>query len=231
MFLPVPTRRIASAHADVSKPSLSPRPRSVKHESGADDRNGAFTPALLRPANTDHRISPDGVPSPIVSEAPQPGPSPRAAIAWVLAGIGALFAISPWARPELALLIGIALALLALAPPGNFIRHWSKLLIQVCVVLLGFGMNLGELARAGLTGIGFAFGTIVGTFALGVVLARALQIDQKLATLISSGTAICGGSAIAAVGSTISASGAHMSVSIGAVFILNACLLYTSDAG
>jgi uncharacterized integral membrane protein (TIGR00698 family) len=140
--------------------------------------------------------------------------------------LGGLFAVSPWARPEFALLLGVALALLSLAPPGNAIRHWSKLLIQICVVLLGFGMNLIELAKAGLTGVGFAFGTIVGTFALGVVLARALQIDQKLATLISSGTAICGGSAIAAVGSTISASSAHMSVSIGAVFILNAVGLW-----
>ncbi len=169
---------------------------------------------------------PNGIPSPIASAPPPSEPSPRFATAWVLTGLAAMFALSPWARPEFALLLGVALALLSLAPPGNAIRHWSKLLIQICVVLLGFGMNLTELARAGLTGVGFAFGTIVGTFALGVALARALKIDQKLATLISSGTAICGGSAIAAVGSTIAASSAHMSVSIGAVFILNALGLW-----
>jgi uncharacterized integral membrane protein (TIGR00698 family) len=171
-------------------------------------------------------VKPHGISSPIVSEATQSGPSSRTSLAWALTAAGALFAISPWARPEFALLLGVALALLALAPPGNAIRHWSKLLIQICVVLLGFGMNLTELAKAGLTGVGFALGTIVGTFALGVALARLLKIDQKLATLISSGTAICGGSAIAAVGSTISASSAHMSVSIGAVFILNAVGLW-----
>ena len=145
-------------------------------------------------------MKPHGISSPIVSEATQSGPSSRTSLAWALTAAAALFAISPWARPEFALLLGVALALLALAPPGNAIRHWSKLLIQICVVLLGFGMNLTELAKAGLTGVGFALGTIVGTFALGVALARLLKIDQKLATLISSGTAICGGSAIAAVG-------------------------------
>ncbi|MBY0113422.1 MAG: putative sulfate exporter family transporter [Phycisphaerales bacterium] len=148
------------------------------------------------------------------------------AAAWVITGVAAALAVSPWARPEYALLVGVLLALTSLAPPGDFVKKWSKTLIQVCVVLLGFGMNLTDLARAGLTGVGFAFGTIVGTFALGIAMARWLRIDQKLATLISSGTAICGGSAIAAVGSTIGASSAHMSVSIGVVFILNAVGLW-----
>lgn len=170
------------------------------------------------------------VPSPTVPEATQSGQSARTYAAWLLTGVGAAFALSPWARPEFALLLGVALALLSLAPPSTATRSWSKLLIQVCVVLLGFGMNLNELAKAGLTGVAFAFGTIVGTFALGVAIARTLKIDQKLATLISSGTAICGGSAIAAVGSTIRASTAHMSVSIGAVFILNAVGLWIFPA-
>lgn len=129
-------------------------------------------------------------------------------------------------RPEYALVVGVIVALLGLAPSGDGVKKLSRTLIQVCVVGLGFGMNLQELVRAGLTGLGFGFGTIVATFALGFVIAGALRIDQKLSTLISSGTAICGGSAIAAVGSTIRASGTHMSVAIGVVFILNAVGLW-----
>ena len=129
-------------------------------------------------------------------------------------------------RPEYALILGVVVALLGFAPSGDAVKKASRTLIQVCVVGLGFGMNLEELVRAGLTGLGFGFGTIVATFCLGFVIAKWLAIDQKLSTLISSGTAICGGSAIAAVGSTIRASGTHMSVAIGVVFILNAVGLW-----
>ncbi|MBS0187835.1 MAG: putative sulfate exporter family transporter [Planctomycetes bacterium] len=129
-------------------------------------------------------------------------------------------------RPEYSLALGVGIALAGLTPPGELIKKSSRLLIQVCVVLLGAGMNLHELWQAGVTGLGFAFGTIVATFALGTVLALWMRVDQKLATLVSSGTAICGGSAIAAVGSTIRASSTHMSVAIGVVFILNAIGLW-----
>lgn len=129
-------------------------------------------------------------------------------------------------RPEYSLALGVIIAIIGLAPPGDLVKKSSRILIQVCVVLLGATMNLNELAKAGLTGIGFAFGTIVATFALGVVLALWMRVDSRLATLISSGTAICGGSAIAAVGSTIRASSTHMSVAIGVVFILNAVGLW-----
>lgn len=129
-------------------------------------------------------------------------------------------------RPEYALILGVAVALVGFAPHGDMVKKLSRITIQVCVVGLGFAMNLHELVRAGLTGLGFGFGTIVATFALGFLIAKWLRIDQKLCTLISSGTAICGGSAIAAVGSTIRASGTHMSVAIGVVFILNAVGLW-----
>jgi uncharacterized integral membrane protein (TIGR00698 family) len=129
-------------------------------------------------------------------------------------------------RPEYSLALGVIIALIGFAPPGDLVKRSSRILIQVCVVLLGATMNLHELWRAGVTGLSFAFGTIVATFALGIVLALWMRVDQKLATLISSGTAICGGSAIAAVGSTIRATSTHMSVAIGVVFILNAVGLW-----
>ncbi len=139
---------------------------------------------------------------------------------------GAVFCATPFMRPEYSLALGVIIALLGLSPGGDLVKKASRSLIQICVVLLGATMNLHELARAGFTGTGFALGTIVATFALGTILALWMRVDQRLATLISSGTAICGGSAIAAVGSTIRASSTHMSVAIGVVFILNAVGLW-----
>jgi len=149
-----------------------------------------------------------------------------ALLRWVICAAGAALCAAPLMRPEYSLALGVIIALIGLAPPGDLVKKSSRILIQICVVLLGATMNLHELWRAGVTGLSFAFGTIVATFALGIVLALWLRIDQKLATLISSGTAICGGSAIAAVGSTIRATSTHMSVAIGVVFILNAVGLW-----
>ncbi|MGH7244096.1 MAG: YeiH family protein [Phycisphaerales bacterium] len=146
---------------------------------------------------------------------------------WTITIAGAVLCATPYMRPEYSLALGVIIALIGLAPPGDLIKKSSRTLIQVCVVLLGATMNLHELWTAGVTGLAFAFGTIVATFALGIVLALWMRVDQKLATLISSGTAICGGSAIAAVGSTIRATSTHMSVAIGVVFILNAVALWT----
>jgi uncharacterized integral membrane protein (TIGR00698 family) len=94
------------------------------------------------------------------------------------------------------------------------------------VVLLGFGMNLPMVLRLGLNGSLFAAATIGATLALGWWVGRRLALDKKTTTLISVGTAICGGSAIAAVSSVIAASEAEIAVSIGTVFLLNAVALY-----
>lgn len=144
----------------------------------------------------------------------------------VVVGAGVVFCLSPWASPPLALGLGIVLALSGLATAGPWAKRASKVLIQVGVVLLGFKMNLAEVLRAGATGIVFAAGTIVATFAAGAALGRLLRVDPKVTTLLSSGTAICGGSAIAAVGSVIRASGAQMGVALATVFVLNGAALY-----
>jgi uncharacterized integral membrane protein (TIGR00698 family) len=128
--------------------------------------------------------------------------------------------------PPIALTVGIVVALLGLVGFAKQTRRWAKLLIQVGVVLLGFRMDLHEVVKAGTVGLLFAVGTIALTFALGAALGRWLAIDRKVTTLVSSGTAICGGSAIAAVGSVIAASEAQIAVAMGCVFILNSIALY-----
>lgn len=137
-----------------------------------------------------------------------------------------VFCITPWASPPIALALGLALALTV----GNaFAKQTSKptkILLQASVVGLGFGMNLQKVVEAGRTGILFTLVTIAGTLLLGYILGRAMRIDRTTAHLISSGTAICGGSAIAAVGPVIDATDEEMSVALGTVFILNSIALF-----
>ena len=147
----------------------------------------------------------------------------KAPIAYLL---GLLFCFSPWGSPGAALALGLVFAL-ALGNPwrekgGRYVR-W---LLQASVVLLGFGMDFLAVLRTGAHGLVFAAVTILGTLALGWLLARALYIGRKTSLLISAGTAICGGSAIAAVGTAVDADKGEMSVAMGAVFLLNAAALY-----
>ena len=131
-----------------------------------------------------------------------------------------------WASPPTALVAGILFALLI----GHPFAHWNhdvtKWLLQICVVLLGFGMDLPVVLRLGLNGSVFAAATIGATLLLGWWVGRRMALDSKTSTLISVGTAICGGSAIAAVSSVIGASEAEIAVSIGTIFLLNAVALY-----
>ena len=131
-----------------------------------------------------------------------------------------------WASPPTPLVAGILFALLI----GHPFAHWNhkvtKWLLQICVVLLGFGMNLAVVLRLGFDGSLFAATTIGTTLLLGRWLGRRLALGSKTSLLVSAGTAICGGSAIAAVSSVIGASEAEIAVSIGTIFLLNAVALY-----
>ena len=140
--------------------------------------------------------------------------------------LGALFSLSPLSSPPLALGLGIFLGLSFPNPFADLSKRAARLLLQICVVGLGFGMDLGLVLEAGKNGFLFAAGSILCTFALGAVLGKSLGVNKKISTLISSGTAICGGSAIAAVGAVIAAAEAEMSVAIGTIFLLNALALY-----
>lgn len=137
-----------------------------------------------------------------------------------------IFCVTPWASPPIALALGLALALTLGHPFASRNSKATKLLLQTSVVLLGFGMNLQKVVEAGRTGFVFTIVTIVGTLLLGFLLGRAMNISRTTSHLISSGTAICGGSAIAAVGPVVNATDEEMSVALGTVFILNSIALF-----
>jgi uncharacterized integral membrane protein (TIGR00698 family) len=137
-----------------------------------------------------------------------------------------IFCLSPYGSPPVALAIGLAMAFAIGNPFPDLSGKPTKLLLQSSVVLLGFGMNLDAIYKAGRQGILFTIATIVGTLVLGFLVGKALAVRAKTSALISSGTAICGGSAIAAVGPAIDADPEEMSVALGTVFILNSIALF-----
>lgn len=136
-----------------------------------------------------------------------------------------IFVCSPYASPPLALAIGLGFGLLFTHPWSQQTKKYSKTLLQVCVVGLGFGMNLQDVIRAGMSGFVYTAIGIAGTMLAGIALGRLLKVESTSALLISVGTAICGGSAIAAVGPVAGAKDEEMSVSLGTVFILNSVAL------
>lgn len=138
-----------------------------------------------------------------------------------------IFTVTPWASPPIALTIGLAFGLFFTNPFAKQTKSYSKTLLQVCVVGLGFGMNLQQVVRAGRSGFVYTALGITATMLLGLALGRLLKVAETNALLISVGTAICGGSAIAAVGPVAGAKDEEMSISLGTVFILNSVALLT----
>jgi uncharacterized integral membrane protein (TIGR00698 family) len=128
--------------------------------------------------------------------------------------------------PPVALALGAILALTHENPFAHLGKRLSTKLLQVCVVFLGFGMDLPVVLRTGLQGGGLAAATIATTLALGWILSKQFGINRKVSAMISAGTAICGGSAIAAVGSLIGVGESEISVAMGTIFVLNATALY-----
>lgn len=133
---------------------------------------------------------------------------------------------SLWVKPAVALFMGIALALTIGAPYAKANKKVSKYLLQAAVVGLGFGMNLHSALAAGKEGMLFTIVSVVGVMVLGVALGKVLRVNPKNAYLISSGTAICGGSAIAAVAPIIDADDNDTSLALATIFILNAIALF-----
>lgn len=140
--------------------------------------------------------------------------------------IALAFCLTPFASPPIALALGLALALSIGNPFLDRTKTATKYLLQGSVVLLGFGMNLTAVLKAGKDGIVFTVVTIFGTLILGYLAGKLLKVNDKTSTLISSGTAICGGSAIAAVAPSINADSDETSVSLGTIFILNSIALF-----
>lgn len=133
--------------------------------------------------------------------------------------------LSPLVSPPLALLLGIFIAQFVGHPYLHLNGKLTHLLLQISVVGLGFGMNVTEALKAGKEGILFTVVSIFGTLTIGVLLGRLFKVNKKTSYLISSGTAICGGSAIAAVSPIIKADEKQTSVALGTIFILNSVAL------
>lgn len=139
----------------------------------------------------------------------------------------ALLAVaSLFVSPAIALFAGIVLALMLGNPYPVFSKKVSKYLLQVAVVGLGFGMNLHESLAAGKEGILFTIVSVIGVMCIGCLLGKAMGILPKLSYLISAGTAICGGSAIAAVAPVVKADDNQTSMSLAVIFTLNAIALF-----
>ncbi len=130
-----------------------------------------------------------------------------------------------WMSAPLALFAGMALAF-TVGHPFIHLRHIApKILLQIAVVGLGFGMNIYSAAEAGRQGIVFTLCSVTAVMLAGLVLGRLFGLDRNVRVLVSGGTAICGGSAIAAISPAIRAGESHISVSLATVFILNAVAL------
>lgn len=140
--------------------------------------------------------------------------------------IGITACFFPLVSPAIALFMGLLLGFTVGNPYIKQSTIASKYLLQLSVIGLGFGMNLYESLQSGKDGMLFTIVSVIGVLALGFWLGRSMLMDSKTSYLISSGTAICGGSAIAAVAPIIDANANQMSVSLGTIFILNAIALF-----
>ena len=145
--------------------------------------------------------------------------------------IPALAVLSSWVTPPVALFLGLVFALTCGQAYPTFNKTVSKKLLQYSVIGLGFGMNLHASLASGKEGMLFTIVSVFGTLLIGMFIGcKLLKINRNTAYLISSGTAICGGSAIAAVGPIIKAKDSEMSVALATIFILNAIALFLFPA-
>ncbi len=132
----------------------------------------------------------------------------------------------PSVQAPIALLLGLLLGLSVGSPYPTFTKKASKQLLQISVVGLGFGMNLTESLQAGSQGMLFTLVSVTAVLAIGLLLGKKMGVGKVPSFLIASGTAICGGSAIAAVGPIAKANESELSVSLATIFILNAIALF-----
>jgi len=141
--------------------------------------------------------------------------------------IGLIIAASGLVTPPIALAGGLVYGFSFVHPFHLEAKQLSKLLLQASVVGLGFGMDLQQVLRAGRSGFLYTAGSISIALLLGSGLGKILRVGKRISYLISTGTAICGGSAIAAIAPITNASQEEIGVSLGTVFILNSIALLT----
>jgi len=144
-------------------------------------------------------------------------------ICYILALIACCF---PLISPAVALLLGVAFAQ-CMPDPFPHVKHRiTQTLLQVSVIGLGFGMDVYSTLKVGQQGLGLTVISIFLVLIAGLYIGKRLGIDRKISFLIAAGTAICGGSAIAALSPVISAKEKQISVALGTIFILNALALF-----
>lgn len=141
----------------------------------------------------------------------------------IINGLMILLCMLPFVSPAIALVLGLLISILGLK--HNKITKYTSLSLQASIVLMGFGMNLTQVLSASKTGFADTAISVVSVMVVGILLAKLFRVDSKTGTLISAGTAICGGSAIAAIASVINPKSAQISFSLAVVFILNAIAL------
>lgn len=150
---------------------------------------------------------------------PSPGPT-------ILLLVGILLAATGLLSPPLALAAGLVYGIVLTHPHPEQSANLARFLLKASVVGLGFGMNLQELIKTGSSGfvytaVGITFAMIVGT-----LLGRTFRVGKTQSLLICAGTAICGGSAIAAIAPVVNANEEEMAVSLGTIFVLNSVALF-----
>lgn len=148
-------------------------------------------------------------------------------VIFVLLLLSCLF---PIISPPIALVLGLVVANLFGHPFLHLNHKATNILLQISVVGLGFGMNVQSAVTAGKEGFIFTVGSILITIVLGILLGKWFNIQKKTSHLISCGTAICGGSAIAAIAPVIQSNEKQTSVALGVIFILNSIALFVFPA-
>ena len=141
--------------------------------------------------------------------------------------LGLIFAATGLVSPPVALAGGLVYGFAFAHPYHLEAKRLSKFLLQASVIGLGFGMNLQEVLHAGRSGFVYTAASISIALSLGWALGRLLKVNRGTSFLISAGTAICGGSAIAAIAPITEAGEDEIAVSLGTVFVLNSVALLT----
>ncbi|MFA4867194.1 MAG: putative sulfate exporter family transporter [Pedobacter sp.] len=139
--------------------------------------------------------------------------------------VTALLSLCPFITPVISLTLGILFAQLIPHPYSTASQKATQQLLKISIIALGFGMNASSVIKSGQEGILFTIASIFIVLTIGYFIGRSLKIDLKTSSLISAGTAICGGSAIAALSPVIRANEKQISIALGTVFILNALAL------
>ncbi len=143
----------------------------------------------------------------------------------VLVPLGVLVSLSGFISSPIALLLGVAIALIAGNPYQDKTKPGATWLMAIAIVGLGAGIPLNDIFKVGAQGIVYTIAGIAFTFAIGLTLGKFCKLPKDTSLLITAGTAICGGSAIAAVSRVINARSEAIAISLGTVFLLNAAAL------